>query len=958
VKKLIIILLTVFLSSVGTLAQEAGQILGTIVDAENGEIIIGASIGIIGTTTGAASDIDGNYTIPNLAPGTYDLRVSYISYQTQNITGVEVVAGETTKLDIAMRTEVANLDEITVTAEAILDSEAGLLRQRQKSIAFSDAISAEAISRSGSGDAAGALKKVVGASVVGGKYVYIRGLGDRYTSSHLNGTELPSADPNRKAFQLDIFPSSLLENIVTLKTFTPDKPGNFSGGLIDVNTKDFPTERLFQVSTSIGYITNTTFEDVLLSERGDTDWLGHDDGGRSIPEFAVNYLNNPNNENFPRANAGEKDPEIAQTLNLLAKSFSSDFEPDPINAYLNHSYGVTLGNKASLFGKELGYIASLTYGESFDSYDNGVNAGYELIGSPSDATGLTANFDYDDERGSRTVDIGGLINFAYKLSSNHKIKTTFIATQSGSQSGRLLNGFDQDFEGSDLSNRVVEYTERSLRSGQLGGKHSFPKLANSVIEWKTAYTKNTQDEPNRRLAVTQSEERVLAGNDTTIYSFPNGLKFPLRFYRELEEESYNASVDVSIPFVSFNGGKGSFKLGGLINQADRFFREDAFDFEADANQLLRRPDVRGNLDAYVGLSGIIGMDNEEPIFGVLPREISDDRNNYDGKRDIASAYGMIELPIVDKFKIITGARIESAQIELVSQDTSVAIGNLDDSDLLPSVSAIYSINDNMNIRGSVTKTLARPTFRELAPYVTVNFSGGRQEVGNQNLQRTLITNLDLRWEWFPNPGEVIAVSAFGKRLENPIETVIDLQAPDGDRITYKNVEEGTVLGIEFEIKKNLGFISDAFRNFGLSTNLTLVNSEVDIPAEELEDIRQTDPNADDTRPLFGQSDYIINMDLAYENPDIGYTASINMNKFGDRLTAVSFGATPNVYERSYTTLDFLTSKTIGHSIELSFSLKNILNPDIVDSQEFKDQEFINSSFKRGRSFSLGVKYKL
>ncbi|MEP5944507.1 MAG: carboxypeptidase-like regulatory domain-containing protein, partial [Balneola sp.] len=560
-KKHILILTLLSFTSLVALAQEKGQISGTIVDAENGETIIGASVGITGTTKGDATDLDGNFTIRNLDSGLYSITVSYISYQTQTITDINVVSGETTKLDIALNSDVTNLDEITVTAEAILNNEAGLLRQRQKSIAFSDAISAEAISRSGSGDAAGALKKVVGASVVGGKYVYIRGLGDRYTSSHLNGTELPSADPNRKAFQLDIFPSSLLENIVTLKTFTPDKPGNFSGGLVDVNTKDFPTERLFQVSTSIGYITNTTFEDVLLSERSDTDWLGYDDGGRSIPEFAVNYLNNPNNENFPRANDGENDPQIAQELDLLAKSFNSDFEPDPINAYLNHSYGVTLGNKVSLFGKELGYIASLTYGESFDSYNNGVNAGYELIGSPSDATGLTANFDYDDERGSRTVDIGGLINFAYKLSSNHKIKTTFIATQSGAQSGRLLNGFDQDFEGSDLSNRVVEFTERSLRSGQLGGKHSFPKLVNAVVEWKTAYTKNTQDEPNRRLAVTQSEERVLAGNDTTIYSFPNGLKFPLRFYRELEEESYNASVDVSIPFVSFNGGKGYFKLG-------------------------------------------------------------------------------------------------------------------------------------------------------------------------------------------------------------------------------------------------------------------------------------------------------------------------------------------------------------------------------------------------------------
>ncbi len=947
------------LTTVAAFAQETGQISGTIVDGENGETIIGASIGIVGTTKGAASDIDGNYTISNLEPGTYDLRVSYISYQTQNITGVEVVAGETTRLDVVLQSDVTNLEEITVTAQAILNNEAGLLRQRQKSIAFSDAISAEAISRSGSGDAAGALKKVVGASVVGGKYVYIRGLGDRYTSSHLNGTELPSADPNKKAFQLDIFPSSLLENIVTLKTFTPDKPGNFSGGLVDVNTKDFPTERLFQISTSVSYLSGTTFEDILLSERGDTDWLGYDDGNRDIPQIVVDYLSDPNNDNFPRANTAEDDPQLAQTLDQLSNAFNTDFEPDPTNAYVNHGYGLTLGNQTSLFGKELGYIASLTYGESFDSYSEGVNAGYELIGSPDDATALTPSFVYDDTKGSRTVDIGGLFNVAYKLNSNHKIRTTFIATQSGGQSGRLLTGFDQNFAGATLSNRVIEYTERSLFSTQLGGKHSLSGLGNTIVEWKTAYTKNSQTEPNRRLAVTQSVDRVLAGRDTTIHSFPNGLKFPLRFYRDLEEENFNASLDITIPFLSFNGDKGNFKFGGLYNTADRSFREDAFDFESDANQLLRRPDVRGNLDAYVALSGIIDTENNgDPIFGVLPREISDDRNNYDGSRDISSAYAMVELPITDKIKLISGARIESAKIELVSQDTSVTVGSLDDTDLLPSVNLIYSLNDRMNVRSSVTRTLARPTFRELAPYITVNFSGGRQEIGNQDLNRTLIDNYDLRWEWFPNPGEVVAVSVFGKVMENPIETVIDLQAPDGDRITYKNVEEGRVYGIEFEVKKNLAFISKSLKNFGLSTNLTLVNSEVDIPEDEILDIRQTDPDAESTRPLFGQSDYILNADLAYENPEIGYNASLNLNKFGDRLSAVSFGATPNVYEKSYTTMDFLTSKLLGDHVEISFSLKNILNPDIENSQEFKGEEFINSSYKRGRSFSFGVKYKL
>lgn len=955
-KKHILILTLLSFTSLVALAQEKGQISGTIVDAENGETIIGASVGITGTTKGDATDLDGNFTIRNLDSGLYSITVSYISYQTQTITDINVVSGETTKLDIALNSDVTNLDEITVTAEAILNNEAGLLRQRQKSIAFSDAISAETISQSGSGDAAAAMKKVVGASVVDGKYIYVRGLGDRYSSTHLNGAELPSADPNRKSFQLDIFPSNLLENIVTLKTFTPNKPGNFSGGLVDISTKDFPNQLSLQISTSNSWNSQTSLDNTLLTSASSTDWLGYDDGSRDLPDEVEDYFNNGASQ-FPSGTSASRDPGLADTLNNLSNSFNPDFTPENKTPFLNQSYSISIGNRASLFGRELGYVGSLSYGQSYSQYANGFNGRYAQIGSSNQTDALSPIFEYSDEKGSRNIDLGGLLNLAYKITEDNKIGMTYLRTQSGSTSGRILNGTNEDATGT-LSNSVLEYVERSLSSFQLDGKHYFPNLLKTTFEWKGTLASNTQSEPQRRQIALLAEDRVLGGQDTTLYSFPNGFALPSAFYRDLEESNVNLSADLTIPFVSFNNIGGNFKIGLSSIETEREFRENIFDYVLGSPNSVSLNELKGDLDAYFAMTGIIGQDNlGRPIFGVVPRRISDTRNNFDGDKSVFSYYAMIELPISSSLKVVGGVRIEDAEINIASLDTSVARGRLSNRDLLPSLNSIYSLNDRMNLRASFTKTLARPTFRELAPYASAEFTNGGIERGNQDLKRTLITNYDLRWEWFPSSGDVIAVSGFYKVFENPIESVIEVEFGDGD-FTYQNVPEASVIGIEFEVRKNLAFLTEALKYFTVSTNLTFVDSDVKIPEEELIVIRNTEPNASDERQLQGQSPFILNFDVSYSNPEIGLNSSLNFNSFGDRLSKVSAGASPDIFERSYSTLDFLMSKSISNNFELSFSAKNLLDPVIKRSQEFKNQEFVNSSYKRGRSFSFGVKYKI
>ncbi|MBO6585917.1 MAG: TonB-dependent receptor [Gracilimonas sp.] len=934
-------------------AQDAGTITGTVVDAESGETLIGVNVVLQGTTIGTSTNLDGQYTIKNIEPGSYTLEVSYISFQKQIITGVEVNSGEVTKLDITLQPETEKLEDVIITAEAILDNEAGLLRQRQKAISFSDAISAESISSSGSGDAAGALKKVVGASVVDGKYVFIRGLGDRYTSTHLNGSELPSADPNRKSFQLDIFPSNLLENIVTLKTFTPDKPGNFSGGLVDIATKDFPEQFSFQASASTGFNTKSTFTDLVIGDPSSTDYLGFDGGRRGVPQEVRDFIKS--GQEFPTLRDTRNDPEAAETLDRLSNAFNNEFRPREQYGVMDQSYGISIGNQVPFLGNDLGYTASFSYSQGYSGYDDGVVSRYDLVGNFDDSEQLFRRLDVTDIKGQRNVDWGGMATLSYRLSDAHKVSARFLRTQSGTGEGRYLEGFQYDIPNALFQTRVVQYTERSLSSFQLSGKSYFENFLKTTIEWKAASATNIQDEPDLRYFTTQVDTFP---SGAILHSSPtNNFQRPGRFYRNLEESNRSVGVDVTIPFNSFNGVAGNIKFGGNLVDVDRDFREQRFDFYTDTQNFTLN-DVEGNVDAFFDSLGILGYSNSgRPEFGNYVQNASTPRSNYDATRTVSAAYLMTELPVTDWFRLIGGVRLEQADIEVVSQDTSLAVGSISNTDYLPSINGILSLTDNMNIRAAYTKTVARPTFRELAPYITFDFVGGLLFQGNENLKRTLITNYDLRWELFTGPGEILAVSGFYKELKNPLERVIRTDIGN-DALSIQNVEEGRVYGLELEVRKNLGFLTENLRHFSLATNYTLVRSYVDIPELELLVIRNAKPDAEDTRELQGQSPFLFNFDLGYSNPDIEFNSSVSYNYFGDRLGIISEGATPDIYERGYGSLNFTANKTIADHFELSFKVSNILDPYIIQSQSFNGDEYFYQRYKRGRTFSLGIKYKI
>jgi outer membrane receptor protein involved in Fe transport len=954
----LILTLCILIAGTSEAYTQKGRISGTIVDGSSGEPLISATVSITGTTRGVLTDLDGKYIFESLDPGVYDITVRYITYTTKNVIGIRVTVNETTILNVSLDPEIAQLGEVTVSAEAIMNNDATLLKYRQKSIGFTDAISAESISRSGGSDAASAMKKVTGATVVGGKYVYVRGLGDRYTNTQLNGLELPTSNPDRKSFQLDLLPSHLLDNIVTLKTFTPDKPGNFSGGLVDITTKGIPEYFYVNLSVKQGYNTMSSMSDILLGEGSGTDWFGKDDGYRSEPGILKNRASTA----FPSDTRARLDEEAAQTLNILANAFNINFLPQNRRTGLNQSYSLGFGNRHNLNNKvKLGYSANYSYGLNNSAYFDGRSSRYELIGLYENSETLSPSIDLTDVKGTQAVDWGFLGSAGLIIGTFNKINFSLLRTQSGENTGRFLFGFWEQFNSDDIEyrSRVNQFIERDLASYQLSGSHTINLIKDMRLEWNSAYQINGQNTPDLRFMA--SESRPVYNNTGNVSSYilgnPNSqFPRPARFFRNLNEEKYSATVDLTLP-VNISSSSIRFKSGALYEYTTRDFRERRYEYLQGRGFGLNQ---FSSEEEYLAQLGIIGYDNRNrPQVGNYVISATTNRSSYDAEQTISAAYGMIEMDLFKNLKLAGGARYETTDLQSVSRDSTLSasdrFGEVKQTDLLPSVIFIFSASENMLFRTSFSRTLARPTFRELSPYVSFDFVGDNLFRGNATLDRTLISNYDVRWEWYPGSTEIVSVSGFYKVLDKPIERVLRFDIGTSAE-SVQNVDKAMVYGVEFELRKNLGTLNGALRYFDIIANMALIHSVVNIPEAELIQIRQTRQNPPTTRQLSGQSPFVVNIDLSYLNPDVGVSTSLSYNRFGDRLSRVSQGAAPDVYERSYDSLNASFAKRFGNHFTVSLGIDNLLDPYMKYSQEFNNQEYIYQQYKTGTTYSVGVKY--
>ena len=911
--------------------QQLIKITGIVVDSDTELPVTTVTIRVADSQIRTTTDETGAFSL-ELPVGTYKIHASAPFYNTYVVTDLKIKAGETPEpLRVLLVPQVVKLDAIKMPVQLSQASERGLLEQRMRSSRIEDSISTEEISRLPASSAGEAIKRVTGVSIVGGRYVFVRGLGERYSNTLLNNVEIPSPEPNRRVVPMDIFPASLLASLQTVKTFSPDQPGGFAGGSVQVFTKDFPEELTMSLSMSTGFNTQATGEEGLIYPGGDFDFLGFDDGSRKLPNIIQDRAADvPIRERGRFTPAGFTPAEIQE----FGQSFENVWSPERQALPINQGYKFSLGNSNTIFGKQFGYLGVISYGNSH-SYGTQVRNAFR-IGLNETLSPVTS---YNVERTGNEVEWGTVLNTSLRFSPEHRTSLRTLFTHTAEDETRTWEGFNAD-RNTDMRSTRLRYVERQLFSGQLAGTHDFnfgepaleaPEQPDVSMEWRLTYSRAARDEPDTR-------ENIYEDRGDGTYTFRDVTQSGSRFFFDLEDDEYNARADWKVRV----GTEGLFKFGGMLRDRARTFDVRRFRFLPS-----------DQVDATVNLS-----ESPEILFqsqNIAPRvfelrESTRSTDNYLADHNIYSGYMMLDLPLSAKWQVMTGVRLESSNQEVTTYDPFAATrkeinANLETLDWLPGLNVMYRLTERMNLRLAASRTITRPDFRELAPFEFTDFVGGRTILGNPDLERTQIDNFDFRWEAFPQIGGILAVSAFYKRFQKPIEQIVQPQAEV--RITYENAEGAHNYGLEIEARQNLGVLTDALSKFSINTNTALISSQVVLP----EDIGiQTSSE----RPLQGQCPYIVNISVGFEDPNWGISSAVAYNIFGRRLSEVGNHGVPDVYEQPRGQLDASFSRTVANHFKFSVSAKNLLNPYV----HYKIGEATYLAYKLGRSFSFGISYNL
>lgn len=944
------------LASFQVVAQK-GAIAGTVYDPD-GFPMLGANVVIQGTTQGAQTDfIEGKYQF-QVDPGTYTLVASYVGFGEQVIEDVEVLPNETTILDITFSEDTGvelNLD-VTVTAQALERGEVAVLRLRENSDKVQDIISSQEIQRLGAGTAAAALTKVTGTTVVDGKYVYVRGLGDRYSATTLNGLRLPSIDPYRNSAQLDLIPTNLLDNIVASKTFTPDLPGDFTGGSVNVKLKALPERFTFGVSVATAYNAQSNFRDDFLSfDAGSRAGLGYNDGSLDRPDI----LDDPRISQYDilsssSARRAIRDDATAAVLDQTARSFTNGFGQQRTNTPLDYSISANIGNQFNLGSMPIGVFASLSYSRDYSQYKNGLRANYI---NPMTGERLQEEFNLRDNQSIEAPKIGGMLGLSFRPSSASTINLYGIYSHQAFIEGRSLIGANNEFglggtEDNYFASQTNSFLSRDLRNYVIEGQHVLTGLGNTKIEWAGNYVDSEQNEPDLRfLAYTVN------GGFPQIN--PAQLILPSHFYRDLSDNNYQGKLDITVPFLQGKSRGNAIKFGGLYNTKDRDFNETTYVYENRNG--ISFGEANGDPGVYFGDDnlGVIGGEPGRNTIGLYITDNTQLSNSYVGAYDIYAGYGMVTYEVSPKFKVIGGLRLEGTKIDIVSDLAALALNpedyeaHIDTMAVLPALNLVYKLKEGQNLRASFSQTIARPNMREVAPFGSFGFIGEPPVFGNPDLSVTSIDNYDLRYEIFPNAGEVIAISAFYKRFRDPIVTTF--RNAGEQQFTWTNSESASLYGIELEFRKSLAFIGSSFSNFTFSSNVSYIESVQDIDDQEYRNAIEIDPDFPETRPFNGQSPWIVNANLGYATPESGWDVFVSYNYFADRLTSIGAVGASDIFERGRHSLDVNLTKKIKN-ITLSARARNLLNPKYETFSDFKGAEYLFSSYERGREFSFGISY--
>lgn len=893
-----------------------GTLSGRVFNSEDGKPVAGARVYVSGTPIDLVSDAEGRFSA-EVPPGTYAISVLAPSFASRSFEGVSIASEQTTEQAIELTPAGVELPEFVVLEPFIEGSLASFVEERRTSSAVTDILGAEQISRAGDSDAAGALKRVTGLTLVDGKFIYVRGLGERYSSTLLNGAQVPSPDPTRRVVPLDLFPTEVLQGIVVQKTYSADMPGEFGGGTIQLRTRGMPEDFFFRSSLTVGYADGTTGEEGLRYDGGRRDWRGSDDGARGVP----------------RLQGGELLPQNPVELQSVGRELAAlGYTTRRSSVGPDGSLGLGVGDSFTLGESDvrLGYIAAVRYAHSWDTSVEERKT-YSIFQDR-----LIPAQDFTRERTERNIDGSVFAAFGLRAGDLHSVDLTTTRLRQSTDQTRIDEGVLDS--GSVDRIYLLEWIENSLDTVQLAGEHSFPAFLGLHLTWQATDAKAGRYAPNVRTY--SYNEDPLTGEFR--YSRSNTSQF-----ERLNDDASDVSMTLALPFELGGSLTGRGFLGYGEMSRDRVSRIRRFRFTGSTPQGIG-PDITDSINAG----------NIRP-GGLFLTEATDSSDAYSASQRLDAAFLGLDLSW-NALSLNAGVRREKMLQTVVTvvpfdPNATPEIGLLDNTDNLPSASLTWAYSEKAQLRFAYSETLSRPDIRE---QTQANFVDPLLDVrvrGNPNLVQAEIQNIDLRWEYYFSTLESFSIALFSKEFTNPIELIST--PASGELLTIGNADSATNIGIEFDVYKSLdgvgrlGFLPGILQRLPwqdvyIGANYARIDSEIDLGDPGI----QTNV----VRPLQGQSKYVANASLSYLHPDGRTEAQLSWNVFGERISRVGVNGLPDVYEQPFNQLDLtLSQKLPWDGFGLKLRLRNLLDPEV----RFEQGGEPTRAYRRGREAALSVEWK-
>jgi len=898
-----------------------GNLVGRVLDAETGQALSGAHVVVVGTNLGSLSGLDGRYTILGVPAGAHSIKVRYLGHGEKTIEGILVPAGGGIQQDITLESTAIMLEGITVSAAVERGTVTASLNEQRTAVGVVSGTTASEMARSGDSNAAEAMKRVSGVTVQDGKYIFVRGLGQRYTTTSLNGARVPSPEPEKKVVPLDLFPANLLESITTSKTFTPDQPGDFSGAQVNLRTRSFPAHRVAQFSLTGGYNSDATGQTLLGPSTSGKEWLAAAAGNRALPNALTQVTD------FTK---------LSQTdINGLIRGMPGSWDPSTINGLPNGSAAFSFGGEDPVLGHRLGYIGALSYSRSQEVHTGEVRS----RAVPKDASGTPQPYNpFLGSTSQSNVLWGGLLNLSTYVGRNTKVELNNSYNRTADNSAHLDWGTLEEFQQVDSVRRSsMTYVERVVRSNQLraeqqiGERH---KVTASVSSSGVSRTEPDRSDLAYGYEFAPSGERLPL---SWLGFIPEAAK---RTSGNLAEDALSGSLDYALT-VGPSDHPFAVRVGGAYRQVDR-----------DASS------VSYNIRA-LGLSAADRAATPEQIFDGPYTEGSSNKvtlepNNsggaYAAHDRVSAGYAMVEIPVASRIRVVGGARVERWLLDMDAEPVARGVVNIQRSntDVLPSLTINVKLSGSQTLRLSGSQTLSRPEYRELAPISYRDMLGEREVFGDSSLVRTLVQNYDARWEWYPSYNEVVSVALFAKHFDNPIEQ-IDVATSGASQLSFINAQSATNYGVELELRKGLGFIAEGLNPIGLFSNVTVMTSNINTGNSTLSAL------TNDQRPMVGQAPYVVNSGLSFTSPSGESSATLLYNVVGRRIVSAAVAPlTVDTYEQPRHQMDVSLRFPMRGGLAGKFDARNVLDSPYEELQG----DVIRYRYSTGRSFILGMTWKL